>query len=757
MLNLFFLFARLPELRGLPFRPYRVQFSLDRLACGVDNIHIDVYVSPQLHNVLKKTASLVLVKHTRTDYYFKDYKRDICESEKDILRNLCTEILQHAINRAKMETETQIDYLGQVALAKLFLEEIRIQYKNLVENFEQRIRSYQLSSRQGDVEGFRTREKLAEIKLNQNRILRSAGKELFQILTDIQTRHLRNMRETHFSAGQILPDVFFNNPVLHTGNTSDDFFLIEEYVLIGKRARDPDSYTTVTSIIYDLLAKTDLTRRATGPESAPPVKEPALSDKARMYDPWIMETGNIDLMFNVFEAQEQMENARSRGDAEDRLREIEEQIKTRQYFLNYFYRAFKKSGLMKKITASFEIKAIYGIYCPPMAPGQIRDYLVDFWSRRSLRRQLKRRKSVQGGDFPLAPLEQGVRWIKTAPVVERKKHLLNFLRQFSRYHRDLYNASILNDAMDAILLVSDEKTLQLSRGNRSLYEFLLPQERLTEEEKPVNNHVILKADIRGSIQISHIMRTRGLNPASHFSLNFFDPISEILWIYDAFKVFIEGDAIILSIFENENTPEGWYSVARACGLAVRILQIVQRYNVKNEENRLPILELGIGISCSAGPPSYLFDGDSRIMISPAINMADRLSACNRKLRRHYANEALPHNLYVFKNVREEIDDTVDDVSIRYNVNGIELSEDSFEKLSREIKLKKVDCKAGRGESVQFYAGKVPLLNGHFQQLVIRESPVYEIDPESYGITRPTPRKYYEVCTSQEIYDSVNGG
>jgi hypothetical protein len=757
MLNFFSLFTRPPRLHGLPFKPYRIYFALDRLACGVDNIHIDVHVSPQLRNVLKKTASLVLVKHTHTDYYFQDYKRDLCESEKDILRNLCTEILQHAINRAKTEAEPQIDYLGQVALAKMFLEEVRIQYRNLVENFEQRIRSYQLSSRQGDVAGFRTREKLAEIKLNQNRILRQAGKELFQILTEVQIRHLRNIRETHFSTGQILPGIFFNNPVLHTGSTSDDFFLIEEYVLLGKRSRDPDNYNNVKRILYDLLARTDLTRGAAEPASAPGPRDPAQGEKERMYDPWIMETRNIDILFDVFDAQSRLEDARSSGESEERLRQIGEEIKTRQFFLSYFYRAFKKSGLMKKIMASFEIKPIYGIYCPPMAPGQIRDYLVDFWSRRSIKRQLKRRKSIQGGDFPLAPLQQAVRWIKTAPVSERKKHLLNFLRQFARYHRDLYNAMLLNNAMEAILLATDEKTLQLSRGNRSLYEFLLPQERLTEEEKPVSNHVILKADIRGSIQINHIMRTRGLNPASHFSLNFFDPISEILWIYDAFKVFIEGDAIILAIFENENTPEGWYSVARACGLAIRILQIVQRYNVKNEENNLPILELGIGIAESAGPPFYLFDGDSRIMISPAINMADRLSACNRKLRRHYANEALPHNLYVFKNAREDVDDTVDDVSLRYNVNGIELSQDSFDKLSREIKLKKVDCKAGRGEGVQFYAGKVPLLNGHFQQLVIRESPVYEIDPESYGITRPTLRKYYEVCTSQEIYDSVNGG
>ena len=103
--------------------------------------------------------------------------------------------------------------------------------------------------------------------------------------------------------------------------------------------------------------------------------------------------------------------------------------------------------------------------------------------------------------------------------------------------------------------------------------------------------------------------------------------------YDASKVFIEGDAIILSIFESKDTPQGCYSVARACGLAIRILQIVHRYNIKNEENNLPILELGIGICASQGPPAYLFDGDSKIMISPAINLADRLSSCDKKLRK----------------------------------------------------------------------------------------------------------------------------
>jgi class 3 adenylate cyclase len=140
----------------------------------------------------------------------------------------------------------------------------------------------------------------------------------------------------------------------------------------------------------------------------------------------------------------------------------------------------------------------------------------------------------------------------------------------------------------------------------------------------------MKADIRGSVDITYTMIERGLNPASYFSLNFFDPISEILFDYGGAKEFIEGDAIIMSLFEHEDTPEGWYSVARACGLAVRLLQHVQQYNVTSQKHKLPVLELGIGICFHQSPPSFLFDGDSRIIISPAINLADRLSSCSRR-------------------------------------------------------------------------------------------------------------------------------
>ena len=761
MLNIFPIFPKLPSLQTLGLKRYQIYYSLDRLGFGVDNIHFDAHISPQACKALKRTAFVLMIKHSRSEYFFSDYKGELCEVEKDALKRICTDVLQDGISRAKAANEVQIDFLGQAALAKMFLEEIKEQYKVLLTHFEPLVRTYQLSSRHDQSDGFKIKNHLTNVKLHQSKIIRLVGAELFGVLADIQAKKMRNLRETHFLPTDILPDSFFINPILYTDNPTDDFFLIEEYVLWGQRAEDLDNYASIKLIINELLGKTDLGQDNAKDDTSTGVKqnkdqkdERYFDAEVSKYDAWIMEEGNVDLMFNYFDFQEQYKRDKAAKESKDILQKLQDQIKTRQTLLNHFYHKFSKAGLIKQIVAAFEMKSVYGSYCPPMLPIQIREFLVDFWSRRSITSQLKRRKSIQGKPFVLVPLQQVLKRISGSSAEEKKRHLLMFIKQIFRYSRDLHNCRILRYAMDTINLVKDEKIILLSRENRSLFEFLLPEER-SKEESPVVSHVIIKADIRGSMDINATMRKRELNPASYFSLNFFDPISAILSEYGAAKVFIEGDAIILSIFETEDTFPGGYSVARACGMAIRILQIVQRYNIQNKENNLPILELGIGICSSSAPPSYLFDGDAKIMISPAINLADRLSSCNKKLRRLLKNQNPLFNLFVFKNaVEEEIQDTTDDFYLRYNVNGIELSTDGFNKLGKEINLKTVSYTAGENEIVKLYTGKVPTVNGHFQQLIIREAMVYEVNPETMDVTSETKRNYYEVCMSQEIYDFI---
>ncbi len=402
------------------------------------------------------------------------------------------------------------------------------------------------------------------------------------------------------------------------------------------------------------------------------------------------------------------------------------------------------------------MQPVYLEYCPPLVPQLVAQFLISPKARRNIKTRLKRLKPYYGKSFPLRPLRDLVIKLEKVKVKTKKAYLIRFLNGFIRYHRDLQNYNMLKESMDCINLTTKEEIISLSRANNTLYEFLLPHER-ESEEKPVISHVIIKADVRGSTDVVHKMKKKGLNPATYFSLNFFDPITEILPEYGAVKVCIEGDAYILSIYEREDTPEDWYSVARACGLAISMLSIIQRYNIKNKKYQLPELELGIGITYRDNAPTIFFDGDNQIMISSAINLADRLSGCSKSLRKKMTGNKEPFNLYVFQTASdEEIAVTSDDLSLRYNVNGIELDATGFRKLSEEIDLKPAEVSVQKKKH-KFYIGKFPTVTGTYQRLVIRESLIPRIDAETLKITDMTDRKYYEVCTNTKLCEYIKQG
>src|SRR6185369_16500400 len=133
----------------------------------------------------------------------------------------------------------------------------------------------------------------------------------------------------------------------------------------------------------------------------------------------------------------------------------------------------------------------------------------------------------------------------------------------------------------------------------------------------VIDHIILKADIRDSTTLTKTLYERGLNPASYFSLNFFDPVNKLLPKYQATKVFIEGDALILALFEREGEQN--FGVGKTCMLAKEMIQIVRAYNEQAKRSGLPSLALGLGICYQDSAPMYLMDGSHRIMISNALN------------------------------------------------------------------------------------------------------------------------------------------
>lgn len=770
-------FSKYPNLKKFPLGTYSVQFPLDKLVLGADNIHYDVHLSPTLCKSAKKVINRLLGKYADVEKILGIDKASSLVRERDEFKRLCSDVLQDAINKAKSDSEIQIDLLAQVAVVKMLIEEIQSQLKTLIDylnNYARKLNSvaqkYELSRNLSLSKYVKIKEKLSDIQQNKQSILLNVGKELFGDLIDIQRKDLKEMREAIFGIESNLPDDVFSNPILHVENPFDDLFMIDEYVLLGHRLEDPDNYHKllflIRSVLRNILLKTFLKNLSTLDRSKQRTKifEDKIAKAARHNtdtryqetDIWLKHVDNIDILFNSFKSNDRYEILKKQNGTKKDLTNLKKRAKHQEKFLNLIYKKFNKGDLIKNITATYEMQPVYLDYCPPLVPHQVVQFLIKPRQRRGIVSQLNRLKGFYGKSFSLVPLKKKIKHLKKIRAHEKKKYLVRFLNDFARYHRDFQNFIMLKEAMDSVNLVSEKRIVDLSRENRLLYEFLLPHEQVLET-KPIINHVIIKADMRNSTDITCQMKKRGLNPASFFSLNFFVPITGILFKYAAEKLFIEGDAIILSIIEHQNTPEGWYCVARACGLAINMLLIVQRYNENSIQYNLPVLELGIGICYNGSPPAFLFDEDNRIMISPAINTADRMSKCAKSFHGPILNNKKPFNLYVYQTVLSKYSAaSADDIFFRYNINGIELNADGFEKLSKEIDLKSIECHIPslQKKKIKIHTGKCPTVTGEYQRLIIREAYIPEVTPDDMRVIRLTDQKYYEVCTHPMLYKYV---
>ncbi|MGA7092386.1 MAG: hypothetical protein WBX12_17045, partial [Candidatus Acidiferrales bacterium] len=302
-------------------------------------------------------------------------------------------------------------------------------------------------------------------------------------------------------------------------------------------------------------------------------------------------------------------------------------------------------------------------------------------------------------------------------------------------------------------LVREERARELSRANKSLYEFLHPEEGRPTDD-PVVNHVVLKADVRGSTGITKDLLARGLNPASHFSMTLHEPVKRMLERFGAARVFIEGDAIILAIYETESTRATQRAVAKASILAREILTVTAAYNSRAKTSHLPALELGVGVAFQDSAPSLWEDADSRIMISRALNLSDRLSSCSKMAKRLFQENPSPFNVFLLQTLMEDAAaDEGEELMIRYNLNGIEINEEGFQKLSSEISLAPM---AGNfpmpwgKERVPLYFGQVPL-GESLEPIVIRKGLVRQLLPGG-KIGNQGTRAYYEVCTDTKLLD-----
>lgn len=710
-----------PSLTG-----YAPSLLLDGLQLGIDNLRHDVHLSSKFVEQVRFHVARLIAVHgnvegllaaevpekARPNYFASASPATVVrKNQLTELKPLLTELHVTALNRAKAAGNLSVDKAARLAIIKFLRTELHSQFAQMLERCRMMLKSYEGVRQQKALE---YRERVAGFQVSKKIILRKAGLELFITLREIEKETLARMRRSLFGTGGDTEYKLFLNPLIFTEDGRDAYLNAQHYVMLGHFERDPDTFLNVRRIASDFLHSLD---------PRPPIKNESV----------------VDEWFNVPENAQELVGTS--------LDESSDNSHSQRVRLQAWVDRIEREQLMECVVASYEVVSLLPEYSPQINAQQLKNSLITKEERLRVENLITDQGKFSPDNFAAA-----VSRVASYRASDRAKMAARFLRDFMRYHRDFRRLEGLNAAMDSINLIGNPKMRELSSLNGTLYEFLLPDEQKPVEDK-VLRHVIIKADVRDSSRLTKSLLERGLNPASYFSLNFYDPVNKLLPKYGANKVFLEGDALILAILEREGEPG--LAVARACVLAREIIEIVRGYNYLLERGGLPTLELGIGISYQASAPMYLLDGEDRIMISDALNESDRLSSCNKRVRKSMQKLKSAFHVYAFQTgSNTEASETPDDFIMNYNINGIRMNEAAFQKLTQEVAVEgcKLDLPRLWGsEEFRLHAALVPLGSDIFRKIVVRASRVPRIDPGTFSLQEWTDRWYYEVCTNPAVY------
>ena len=793
-------------------KSYNVTIPMGSLSIGVDNIHHDVFLSPRFVQASRDYLFDVIRQNTKAAYFPGMELRTSRVPDGAAFRKLLIDLLQSSLTQAKYHKNIEMDLLFRLTLLKFLIAETGNQFSNLIlegkEWIRQRGEHFERSQAAHVIKA-----RLSELQSVRRSVIRAVGQQVAQMVVDVEENVIIKARRALFGDDFAPLYDLLKNRLIFLDGGKDDVYFLEHYVLLGNYARDSDRFESMDILFQEILrnaglaidqdaahvearkeheqlleqaqaTREDISNLESQAEASrkklergegfitkflssadPSDVKAALSDtesRLKHQEGKLQQLGpkidaakqKLDFWDKKFEATlgDYLNSSDSAKLLFDAAAAPEPEASTRARLLSQLLARLESQELLQHVLAGYEIRSIAADYSPPVHLQQLRKALV---SKDEMKRVAQVLKHVPAKKLSLKPIEDLSKRINRYSRDEIQGLVLKFAGDFLHLRRDLRDAEHLTACMERIHLVTTEQVRELSRLNNRLYECVMQDEAKPKQDHVVS-HVIIKADVRGSTKMTQDLLARGLSPASHFSLNLHEPVKKLLDRYSAKKVFIEGDAIVLAIFETEATQTFARAVAKACILSRQILLVSSTYNDRAAANDLPTIELGVGVAYQGSAPTYWTDGDSRIMISKALNLSDRLSGCAKLAKRLLNNQVSDFSLFQFITALEGASpEELDEFLVRYNMNGIELNEEGFQKLSEEISLDSIDTKLDMPwgkETVTLFFGEVPM-GESVELLVLRKGYARQLLADGkIGVVSTHP--YYEVCTNPGLYELV---
>ncbi len=707
---------------GASFRLKEVpplDLDLSALKRGTDNVRIDVFLGSSFLSLVSRF--LESVTQREFELRRKHKAPAIARGLMDEFIETYITLMSNAIQQARQQHNPHIARLARLAITRCLIERADNAYeKVLVE-----LRDRSTSGRHRAVVSLDAHVYLVWVSSHKTEIIAAVLSKAFAELRKADARTTSPLFESLTGRHEVLDEQLIYNLMMASPSPCDDRYLGPRYFLFGHRKGDRFSFIFLARMLEEIVR---VHTSITAPSEIAPAR--GISPSTLLGPHWADLEENIDILFNT--------TGESHGGHP-----------LSRHMLRIYREVLKDAGILKLVVSTYFISQLPAMYNMVVSPQFLQQYLSGTLPLRTLLNELPAGRPVSYREQLQQELLSLRRKVNDATRHSPDRYVLRLLKDICRYRSGLRYYQIIRGLLQQINMPEDADALRLSRANHVLYDFSMTSETEIGEHA---SHVVLKTDIRGSTTLIRLMQDKGLNPATYFSEYFFNPIEGLLTTYGARKIFVEGDAIILATSGNGDFP-----VARACGLAVSISEMITRLNAAARHYELPALEMGTGIAFSQDPPTYLFDGDRTITISNAIGDADRLSSCAWQLREMETElEITPFRVAVFAIDADNSSLSYKGQNVaRYNVNGIQLDPTAFEQLAGEVALEERDATIipdARADD-RFYAASFIDALGGKRQLLIRRGQVRPI-PGSPPASVTAPETYFEVIADSTLAQQV---
>ena len=465
------------------------------------------------------------------------------------------------IHRIKRDLSRSEIILLQFAVNRSMLETTRNTLNNMIGTLRTK-----LSESRGRSSGkaLSIQDQIFWLSKHYNLIIYSVIRQFFKMLGLVEKKKLQAVRRQYLDDGdQIFLDILFC-PLLLTGNLEASNFLIEKYLLWNRDQDEslfPDINLAVESLFRELLPEVRfdplVDRRQSydqleiyddmgGLAACKPLLGPARDMKNTITEhfSWLDHPDNFDHLFNVVTLEEIGQQIRKVSGIKAGWQFKKEQKRVLS-ILKRVKKMLDERKLLQQLSASHHTRKIWTRHLAEyMEAVSLCRFLGSEINFKEFQKRLQR-----GYEFTPAEIKD---LNNTAKLVQAEindnddEEYVRLLSVLATYRQHLKYFRFAHRVFNRISILHDEEQMRLSSQAGTLYQ-LPTADEVNEGENRIVHHAILKADVRGSTTVTDELEKKDLNPASYFSLRFFGPIN---------KVFIVGDAVILSFLEYEPPSTG---------------------------------------------------------------------------------------------------------------------------------------------------------------------------------------------------------